>query len=153
MSVSNYRESHFQHPSLTKIIGEPNYDSLAIISKEAKANGKSVDCTLGGGEQGHLGLIVTDLAYERLSATPFIRPVLPIMGDTTGTAAQIVNVRRIYDDDMKIFTTCHIVERTLIQQITAAIDSDYLADLLDENGSLTGTIAEIFQHLFENYGL
>jgi hypothetical protein len=33
----NYRESYFQHPSLTKISGDPTYASLAKLEKECKA--------------------------------------------------------------------------------------------------------------------
>ena len=65
MSVSqtNYRENYFQHPTLTKITGDPTYASLAKLEKECKANGKSVRTTLGGGLQGHLGLVTS--ASER----------------------------------------------------------------------------------------
>ena len=60
-SQPNYREAHlhFQHPSLTKISGDPTYKSLANLEKEIEANGKSVPSTLGGGSQGHLGLVST----------------------------------------------------------------------------------------------
>jgi hypothetical protein len=63
----NYRESYFQHPSLTKIDGDPTYTSLAKLARECKANGKSVATTLGGGLQGYLGLVCSAAAYERVS--------------------------------------------------------------------------------------
>jgi hypothetical protein len=45
----NYRETYFQHLTLTKISGDPTYTSLAKLEREIKANGKSVPSTLGGG--------------------------------------------------------------------------------------------------------
>jgi hypothetical protein len=67
-----------------KIHGDPNYESLAKLEKEVKANGKSVPSTLGGGNQGHLGLVSSALAYERSApGTPFVRPALPVLPDLT----------------------------------------------------------------------
>jgi hypothetical protein len=41
----NYREAYFQHPTLTKISGDPTYTSLAKLKREIKDNGKSVPST------------------------------------------------------------------------------------------------------------
>ena len=69
----NYRESYFQHPLLTNISGEPTYKSLAKLKRECKANGKSVSSTLGGGLQGHLGLMCNAHTYNRVSpGVPFV---------------------------------------------------------------------------------
>jgi hypothetical protein len=157
MSASqiNYRESYFQHPSLTKISGDPTYTSLAKLEKECKANGKSVRSTLGGGNQGHLGLVSTALAYERSSpGVPFVRPDLPVLPALAeSTAAQIADARHTYDDNMEIFKSCNLIERTIVQQINTALDEDVLADLIDdETGLLTGTVPEILQSLFDTYG-
>jgi hypothetical protein len=157
MSVShiNYRESYFQHPSLTKISGDPTYTSLAKLEKECKANGKSVSSTLGGGLQGHLGLICSAPAYNRVSpGVPFTRPTLPVLPDlTNSTAPQIAEARQLYADNMAAFQACNLIERTIIQQINTALDPDCLADLIDdETGLLEGTIPEILQSLFDTYG-
>ena len=67
---------------LTKIHGDPTYSSLAKLTKECKANGKSVPTTLGGGLQGHLGLITSAVAYEQSApGTPFTCPTLPILAN------------------------------------------------------------------------
>jgi hypothetical protein len=154
-SQINYRENYFQHPSLTKIAGDPTYKSLAKLERECKANGKSVRSTLGGGSQGHLGLVCSDLAYNRVSpGVPFVRPILPALADlTTLTAPQIAAARQAYDDSIAIFQACNLIERTIIQQINTAIDEDCLADLIDdETGLLEGTVPEILQNLFDTYG-
>jgi hypothetical protein len=93
MSIShvNYCESYFQHPTLTKINGDPAYTSLAKLKRECKAKGKSVSTTLGGGLQGHLGLVCSTAAYQRISpGVPFDRPILPVLPDlSNSTGAQI----------------------------------------------------------------
>ena len=154
-SLINYRENYFQHPSLTKISGDPTYTSLAKLERDCKANGKSVSSTLGGGRQGHLGLISSDISYACISpGEPFLRPVLPILPDlTAATAAVIAEARQLYADNMANFHACNLIERTIIQQINTALDDDCLADLIDDDtGLLEGTIPHILQTLFDTYG-
>lgn len=154
-SPINYRDTYFQHPSLTKISGDPTYESLAKLERECKANGKSVRSTLGGGSQGLLGLVSSARAYERSSpGVPFVRPDLPEpINFGAGTAAQLAEARQQYDDNLATFNACQLVERTIVQQINTAVDDDCLADMIDdETGLLTGTVPEIFQHLFDTYG-
>ena len=113
-SQINYRENYFQHPMLTKIIGDPTYTSLAKLEKECKANGKSFRSTLGGGSLGHLGLTSSVSAYERVSpGVPFNRPGLPELPDlANSTVAQIAAARQNYADGMDTFKAYNLVERT-----------------------------------------
>ena len=59
----NYRETHFEFPTLTPIRGEPTADTLIVLRKQLKANAKSVPSNLGGGTLGHLGLIIPPARY------------------------------------------------------------------------------------------
>jgi hypothetical protein len=157
MSASiNYRENYFQHPSLTKIHGDPTYSSLAKLEKECKANGKSVMSTLGGGHQGHLGLVSSIPAYERVSpGRPFLRPALPPppTGMENNTQYQIAEANRIYTTDLGIFNACNLIERTILQQISTAISEECLANLVDDDtGLLQGTIPQVLSDLFDTYG-
>ena len=154
-SQPNDREAYFQHPSLTKISGDPTYTSLAKLEKEIKANGKSVPSTLGGGFQGHLGLVSSYNAYDYVSpGVPFIRPVNPILQDLTdGTGAQIATARQLYAKNSAPFKMCNQIERTIIQQINTAADPDCLVDLTnDDTGLLEGTVPLIMKQLLETYG-
>ena len=154
-SQVNYRENYFQHPTLTKIPGDPTYTSLAQLEKECKANAKSVRSTLGGGSQGHLGLVSSVAAYERVvPGVPFVRPVLPVMADMTDrTAAVIAAATAAYNTQLDDFKICNLIERTIIQQINTALDADCLADLIDDaTGLLDGTVPVILASLFATYG-
>ena len=109
--VPNYREIFLQHPTMTKIAGDPTYTSLAKLKRECKANAKSVRIDLGGGAQGHLGLVSTATAYACIApGTPFIRPSLPTLPATKGTAAIINTARQSYNDKIIAFIDCNIIK-------------------------------------------
>ena len=73
----NYIHTSFQYPILTKVHDTPTYEVLKRIKDEIKANATNVQCDLGGGRHGHLGLVLTPAEYATISATPYIRPVHP----------------------------------------------------------------------------
>jgi hypothetical protein len=151
----NYRESFFQHPALTKITGDPTYTSLAKLERKCKTNAKSVRSDLGGGQQGHLGLISSAPAYARITAgAPFHCPALPAPPVTNGIAAVIAALRQHhYDKQMSAFNKCTLIERTIVQQIGIALDDDVLADLIDDaTGLLIGTVPDIMRELYDMYG-
>ena len=153
--VSNIKENWFQFPTLTPISGDPNYENLANLTQECKSNGRAVTSTLGGGNQGHLGMITSAAAYTRIApGTPFIRPALPVLTIAAdATQFQIAEARHAFSEATKTFEKCNQVERCIIQLINAAIDKECLADLYDdETGSLSGTIPEIIQSLMDTFG-
>lgn len=51
--------TNFPTPVLTPIVGRPNYIQVNRIYEELCENTTTVDSTLGGGNHGMLGLIVT----------------------------------------------------------------------------------------------
>ena len=63
--------------AVTKITGEPNYESLKNLKDELKANAASIPTTLCGGTHGYLGLILSPAAYATIAATQFIEPIYP----------------------------------------------------------------------------
>ena len=157
LHASDNIKDYFQHTTLTKILGEPNYETLAQLQKEVRANGRSVPCSLGGGNQGHLGLVTSAATYARINPeTIFDRPTThpaPPPNVNGATQYQIQNAIRQYDEDVREFNLCNLVERTVIQQINAAVNDEYLADLIDpDTGILTGTVPTILHTLFASYG-
>ena len=69
--------------AVTKITGEPNYESLKNSKDELKANAASIPTTLGGGTHGYLGLILSSTAYATIAATQFIEPIYSGPPDST----------------------------------------------------------------------
>ena len=136
---------------LTKITGDPTYTSLAKLERECKANARSVRSDLGRGTQGHLGLVSISTAYAHIvPGNPFIRPSLPTLPTTEGTAAVINSAHQAYNGQMVAFNDCTIIKHTIVQQINTALDNDVLADLIDDStGLLIGAIPEIVGELYD----
>ena len=73
----NYVDTYFEYKTLSKIHGEPTYESIKKIKDELKSNASAVNSDLGGGQHGHLGLVLSAAEYQSISNTPYIRPVHP----------------------------------------------------------------------------
>ena len=71
MSNIDYRTTNFKIPVLTKTSGLPNYALLKIIKNELKENAASVSSNLGGGSNGHAGLVLMRTEYAAVSAIPY----------------------------------------------------------------------------------
>ena len=54
----DYRSRLFYYKTLAKTLGEPNIDSIAKLYREVKRNAQKVPTTLGGGQNGYLGVVI-----------------------------------------------------------------------------------------------
>jgi len=128
---TNYRETHFEYPDLTKIVGCPTYDTLRLLKNEIKANAISVHSNLGGRQYRHLGLVISPEAYARVSNVAYTLPLHPGNLEITPTATKHVadHMTRTHVESLRVFHEVRGIERTLFQQLVAVIDSSYLAAL------------------------
>jgi hypothetical protein len=152
---TNYRESVFRHADLTRIHGEPNFSSLKILSREIKANARSVHSTLGGAAHGHLGLVLSPAQYALVSDTPFERVAYPgplvIQAGTTRIVAD--ELERNHKEQIRVFREVLGVENALKSQLTKAIEPTYLTALIDpDTYDLQGTIFDNLRFLMATYG-
>ena len=100
----DYTKTNFEYPVLTKITTKPDYASLLIIKDELKANAASVQCDLGGGQNGYLGLVLTAAEYRFVTRIPFVRPAHPgNVPPTGGTNHETIVLRDGYKEEMRIF--------------------------------------------------
>ena len=109
----NYQDSYFKHPFLTKIRGEPTYETLHHLKNELKSNASSVPTTLGSSNHGYLGMILTTAEYLRISPTEtFTQP--PNLGflvsNPVGTAAQIASAEKNHCLTKKIYLETLLLE-------------------------------------------
>jgi hypothetical protein len=86
--------SCFPHPVLPSVTGEPDYHTLHTIRKMLRANARSIDTHIGEGAFGHLGVIISDAAYEMISPlNAWENPEFPGRSPTAiergGTSAKI----------------------------------------------------------------
>ena len=98
-SSVKYKESYFEHPVLTSIRGEPTYETLRHLKNELKANASSVPTTMGRGNHGYLGMILTPAEYFCITPTdPFTQTQNPgiLVPNPAGTAAQIASAENTH---------------------------------------------------------
>ena len=97
--IPSVNDTYFQHKLLTKIHGKPTYESLQNISTELKANASSVPTSLGGGQNGHLGLLLSDARYITVAhAVPWVTPGNPgpFAPPAAGTGPQVEAARDVW---------------------------------------------------------
>ena len=86
-------------------MGQPNFEKLRALKKALKANAASVQSDLGGGIYGHLGLVLDDATYFRLTNSHYVTPVHPgplLIGE--GTALhEAVRVREEHVEAIRLF--------------------------------------------------
>ena len=118
----------FEYPVLTKITGRPTYSSLKVIKNELKANAGKVQCELGGGGNGHLGLVLSDVEYALVSPhVPYVRPAHPGPVAPVGTTQlQNTNLREQYNEDLRLFREANQVEEALTKQLADVLPPHYL---------------------------
>ena len=146
---------YLEFPNLTKIHGEPTFNSIKTLHNELKTNSQTVPSNLGGGTHGHLGLVLNHQQYALLSNAPFIAPPHPgTLIIPPGTTQHMTNtLKEQHAETLRVFTETQTVEKTLRQQIIAAVEASYLAALRDRQTNSIGlNIAEIIQHLYDTYG-
>ena len=153
---TNYRETYFQHADLTPIRGKPKNDSLKILIHELSANAQTVHSNLGGGANGHLGLILMPAKYAPIApGTPYNRPVYPgalvIPPATTNVQAQMM--REQHQQDLQVFHESEAVHNALVQQVVKAVEPMYLKAMRNPvTQAFLVPLSEILQHLMTVYG-
>ena len=152
----NYKNIFFEHPVLTRIHEEQMITSLITLRNEVKTNPISVHKTLGGGAHGHLGVVVSAQEYATIPDTAaYTRPAHPGIHNIPNGATQyvITNTRKTHHERIRLFREVTGVERNLIQQIVAAVDSKYIRALRNSiTNQIRATVPQIFKHLVDNYG-
>ena len=153
----DYKNNLFEHPELTRIVGEPITATLITLQAEVRDNAQSVQSDLGGGANGHLGLVCTPTTYQSLvpNAPVYTRPTNPgrlVLRDGL-TQYQIAQARDQHQETTRVFREVLGVERTIIQQIVVAVEPKFLRALRTPGtNKLNRTIPQILQHLFDTYG-
>ena len=69
---ANQVDIYFQYKSLRKIHGESAYEAIKT-KDEPQANASTISSEFGGGIHGHLGLVLQEEEYQRISNTPYKR--------------------------------------------------------------------------------
>jgi hypothetical protein len=116
-----------------------------------RANARSIEYHLGGGDLGHLGIIVLITTYATVAPThPPGGAPNEISG---GTADVLLAERHCWEEAVIIFKTWTTVEQALKKQIIMAFEPMYLEILNNDMvGFANATARDMRDHLFLSYG-
>ena len=146
----------FPYPTIHKVPGRPNYDTIAAVHTKLKANAASVHSTLGGGAHGLLGLALQPGTYTVLTGQMFIPPQNPgpsanIPAGLTGP--QISERVREHEAQLKIWKQYNQVEQALKQQLISVFDDIYLTSISNRHtGFASLSLLQMLQFLYDTYG-
>ena len=153
-SVEDFPNAFATH--FTPIVGEPTYRTLKTLKDQLKANAASVPATLGGGNHGYLGLILSPAAYTTISLTAFVEPAYPGQHPAIPAGANAANTSAIirrHTEVTRQWRKFKNVSTALKNQLLSTVEDIYVRALRDHHvGYMNQSICNLFTHLFENYG-
>jgi hypothetical protein len=146
----------FPNPVLPKIDNEPTFADIQLTTRLLNANAISIPYMAGGGTHGHLGIIMTQVEYAAISASPWVEPFNPNAihiippGTNAVDAAQLAwmhaECRLIYNNRIN-------VDQALKKLIIEAYDNIYTSQLEDYLLQYDNRSAlEILMYLKQTYG-
>jgi hypothetical protein len=146
----------FPAKTIPHIQGEPDYASINDMVQILYSNAASLATTLGGGQHGHIGCIMTPILYATLSNTPYDNlddpgqiPMLPANASAAAQEASRIQhkeVRRIFDNNQSM-------DDALKAQIIDTIDDTFLCKLRNKyTGYLGISTCNLIDHLLDWYG-
>ena len=127
-----------------------------MLQKELNKIAANIPSGLGGGADGHLGLILSDTKYQALTGgTDFVKPAHPghYPQRVSAGAATRACEEAEHRAAIKEFEVCVGVESGLKFKICEAVDEVWFAKLEDEElGLLQHSAIELMAHLFTRNG-
>ena len=123
---------------------------------QLKSNGRFVPSTLGSGQHGYIGVILSPVMYATLAhMQPFETPSHPdiLQVDLPATQFEISLAKTLHDESICTFQSYLLVKRVLVQQVLETIDGKYLSSLRNQiTGQVPSNIRDLILHLFRVYG-
>lgn len=118
--------------SVTKIHGQPTHLDITKLEEELVEAAIHIPTPLGGGQDGHIGLICNDPTYLKYSnGILFVRPTQPPA--LPATAALQAESQRAIDrqfiENVRTFNKYLGVEQGIKDKIIEAVESEYLLEL------------------------
>jgi hypothetical protein len=142
---------------LTKIHGLPTYATLNAMCQVLYCNANSFASTLGGGEHGYLGALMSTPKYLAATApniVAFVAPNFPgYIPVVNGTAAAIAAQTCQRKENLWIWKEHDNVTKALRKQLIGIIELAYISHLEDEfSGFNNVVVKDLLNYLFQTYG-
>ena len=133
---------------------QPSPQDIRLLTKQVYACARSVPTALGGGANGHLGMVMSVANYAVLvPGNAFNMPAPPAQPTYAGDAAQVATTKQAFETQVAEYNNAHSLENQIKNMLQAAVPNIYLASLKDElHGLAMVSTREILAHLYTNYG-
>lgn len=146
----------FPIKTLPRIVGEPEYSTINDLVQTLYGNAATLETTLGGGNHGHIGLIMKPQLYATLSGTPYAAPNDPGATPTIphgATATQREQARMDHAVLRKIYENHANMDVALKTLLLEAVEECYVNELRNRyTGYLGVSTLDIIDHLMDRYG-
>ena len=147
--------ARFKTTTLTRIEGEPAYTDMDEIRDKLYRNAMAIKSPFGGGQHGHLGMIMNPILYHTeagetwtVSATSGAYPIFP-NGATDSNKKALTATFIISEKGIK---TEEVMQDLLWNQVLEAVDPEYYMELEHSIFKYDKvTVNELLTHLFHNY--
>ena len=154
-SVESVIES-FPNSTISKIEGEPDFQSIKSIEKLIITNASSCESELGGGQHGMLGLVIPPERYHTITghqfnphANPGALPVFP----ANPTQPQIAQINAAHKEQLRLWREQVLVQKALKKLLVSVWEPKFLNEIHDNvTGYNNVSIQQIFTYLHDKYG-
>lgn len=155
--MTSHRTLNVPHDPLTPLeaIGAPSPRAIRILQTELYANVSSIPSDLGGGDHGHLGMLMPPAEYVLISTggTAYGIPVKPPAPAYAGAAAVIAAMQEGYRREMETYQEYRDLSNQIRKLILDAVPADYLSELAHPKmGYSNVTPSQMLEHLVTTYG-
>ena len=142
--------------AVSKIVGQPTNQGIDLLEEELLAIAASITTPLGGGNNGHAGILMDDVDYMATFgvATAFIAPPNPGVYPARPFPAGSRKEREAeHEKEIEVYETYLGVAEGLKTLIRQAVDEDYILELQAEKiGYLRVTAKQMLTHLRTRWG-
>jgi hypothetical protein len=158
MGIRTDIRDEIRKETVTKIHGQPTSHDLTNLEKEIISILANIPTTLGGGNHGHVGVIMDQVDYNTMTTgIDFVNPVNPGIypADLALNAAAGTRAREeaIHKELIAQFETFEGVKLGTKDLILDAVDNEYLSEIEhDTLGFLNQTPRQMIEHLLTRGG-
>lgn len=136
MGIRHDVEEGLKKYEITRIEGQPTDEQLNLLTKELTNAAGSVATQNGGGEHGHVGMVVEQAEYITFSrgGAPFVIPTNPGLYPATVDADAVIRERQIAEHKAEIveYETYLGVKNYLRRMIVKSVDHKWIAEVESE---------------------
>ena len=158
MGIRTDIRDEIRKETVTKIHGQPTSHDLTNLEKEIISTLANIPTTLGGGNHGHVGVIMDPTEYNTMTGgTAFVNPVNPgiypaglAVNAAAGTRARAEAEHKELINQFETFEGVRLGTKDLILE---AVDNEYLSEIEhDTLGYLNVTPRQMIGHLLTRGG-